>query len=94
MAKWQNQAWATTALYLGFLARQLDTHIVRKYGEAIAISVMDEAKAVEAEYWLTDNPKLIQKKLLGWDVSLKRRNINPGTSADLTVACLLAIFLV
>ncbi|MGZ8257804.1 MAG: triphosphoribosyl-dephospho-CoA synthase [Methylotenera sp.] len=94
MEKWQNQAWSTTALYLGFLARQIDTHVVRKYGEAVATGIMAEAKDVEEAYWATDNPKLVQQKLLDWDKSLKIRNINPGTSADLTVACLLATFLV
>lgn len=89
--RWQNQAWATTALYLGFLARYLDTHIVRKYGEMNAEIVMIEAKNFETDYWATDNPKLMQKKLLDWDASLKNRNINPGTSADLTVATLLAV---
>jgi triphosphoribosyl-dephospho-CoA synthase len=94
MSKWQNQAWATTALYLGFVSRQLDTHIVRKYGNAVAEAVMIEAQAMEAVHRLADNPKLIQKMLLEWDVSLKNRHINPGTSADLTVATLLASFLV
>jgi triphosphoribosyl-dephospho-CoA synthase len=28
--------------------------------------------------------------LLGWDAALKSRGINPGTSADLTVATLFA----
>lgn len=93
LVKWENQAWATTALYLGFVSKQLDSHIVRKYGEVIAELVMSEAKTLEIEYWATDNPKLIQKKLLAWDASLKSRNINPGTSADLTVATLLASFL-
>jgi triphosphoribosyl-dephospho-CoA synthase len=99
MTKWQdfnnkgqNQAWATTALYLGFLARQLDSHIIRKYGESLATEVMNEAQDIEVDYWATDNPKLIQKKLLAWDASLKSRNINPGTSADLTVACLLVSY--
>lgn len=91
--KWDNQAWATTALYLGLLSRQLDTHIVRKYGEAIAREVMAEAQELEADYWATDNPKLVQQKLINWDVALKNRSINPGTSADLTVAILLAVFL-
>lgn len=94
MTKWQNQAWATTALYLGFVSRRLDTHVVRKYGSVIAEAVMIEAQAIEAAHWAAENPKLIQKKLLEWDVSLKKRNINPGTSADLTVATLLANFLV
>ena len=89
MQKWQNQAWSTTALYLGFLARQLDSHILRKYGEPMAIKIMREAQKLEALYWATENPKLVQKKLLKWDASLKAGNINPGTSADLTVATLL-----
>jgi triphosphoribosyl-dephospho-CoA synthase len=94
MTKWQNQAWATTALYLGFVSRQLDTHIVRKYGNEVAEAVMIEAQAMEVAHRLAENPKLIQKQLLEWDASLKKRNINPGTSADLTVATLLASFLV
>ncbi|MDZ4212180.1 MAG: triphosphoribosyl-dephospho-CoA synthase [Methylotenera sp.] len=89
MHKWQNQAWATTALYLGFLTRQLDTHVIRKHGEVLAVELMHEAHEVEVAYWATDNPKLVQKQLLAWDASLKARNMNPGTSADLTVATLL-----
>jgi len=89
MQKWNNQAWATTALYLGFLARQLDSHVIRKYGEALARVLMEEAADLQSIYWATENPKLVQKHLLAWDASLKARNINPGTSADLTVACLM-----
>ncbi len=89
MHQWNNQAWATTALYLGFLARQLDSHVIRKYGEALAKEVMQEAVDLQTLYWATENPKLVQKKLLVWDASLKARNINPGTSADLTVTCLM-----
>jgi triphosphoribosyl-dephospho-CoA synthase len=96
MTKWQdssnrgqNQAWATTALYLSFLAKQLDSHVVRKHGEALAIQLMQEAVEMEAIFWAAENPKMVQKHLLTWDASLKSRKINPGTSADLTVACLM-----
>lgn len=85
----QNQAWATTALYLSFLAKQLDSHVVRKHGEALAKQLMQEAVEMEAIFWAAENPKMVQKHLLTWDASLKSRNINPGTSADLTVACLM-----
>lgn len=85
----QNQTWATTALYLSFLARQLDSHVVRKHSEALAKQVMQEALEIEELFSAAGNPKLTQKKLLTWDASLKARNINPGTSADLTVACLM-----
>lgn len=93
MLKWQNSAWATTALYLGFLAHIPDTHVVRKYGKVFAEALLKEALEFEVLYWRTDNPKLIQQPLLAWDASLKARNINPGTSADLTVATLLVTFL-
>ena len=94
ITRWQNQTWATTALYLGFLTHYLDTHIVRKYGEIVASDVMAEAHAFESIFLAADNPKLVQKKLLDWDASLKQRNINPGTSADLTVATLLVSHIV
>ena len=94
MSRWDNQAWATCALYLSFLAYKPDSHIVRKYGINVAAEVMVEAQALEVEFNLSSNPKLVQKKLRAWDASLKSRNLNPGTSADLTVACLLASCLV
>ena len=93
---WQNQAkvnseaWAATAVYLAFLARHPDSHIVRKHGMDIAQAICLEAQAIEADYVKTGNPKLMQTPLLKWDAELKRRDVNPGTSADLTVATLLA----
>jgi triphosphoribosyl-dephospho-CoA synthase len=93
MLKWDNSAWAATALYLGLLSGQADTHILRKFGETTAREVMHEASNLELLYWQTDNPKLVQKPLLSWDMSLKQRGINPGTSADLVVATILAEYL-
>lgn len=94
ISKWQNAAWATTALYLGFLSKLADTHVIRKHGHAVAEEILNEALQMELLHWQADNPKLVQKRLLDWDTSLKMRGINPGTSADLTVATLLATFLV
>lgn len=93
MIRWENPAWAAAALYLGFLTHVPDTHIARKYGNAAALALMQEASDIEQVYWQTDNPKLVQKQLLSWDTSLKQRGINPGTSADFTVATLLASYL-
>ena len=86
---YHNQAWSTTALYLAYLTHQPDTHIIRKHDAAVAAEVMAEAQQIKANYWATDNPKLVQQQLLTWDASLKKRRLNPGTSADLTVATLL-----
>lgn len=91
--KWEKPAWAATALYLAMLSGQPDTHILRKHGEPTARKVMQEASDLEMTYWQNDNPKLMQKALLNWDVLLKQRGINPGTSADFVVATLLAEYL-
>lgn len=89
LAKWKRPAWAVTALHLHFMAQFKDSHITRKYGETIAKLVQNEAIAHEAEFLSIFNPKNYQTALLAFDEALKKRGLNPGTSADLTVATLL-----
>lgn len=90
MARWNNPAWATIVLYLTFLSRFPDSHVRRKYGLDMAQVVSSQA-ATHLEALLThENPKLYQRTLLDFDMELKGRGLNPGTSADLTVATLLA----
>ena len=86
--QWQRPAWAATALHLYYMSQFLDSHIVRKYGETIAKLVQNEAIAHEAEFLKSYNPKNYQAELLHFDGALKKRGLNPGTSADLTVATL------
>lgn len=90
LALWEREAWAVTAIYLHFLAEFEDSHIARKYGNKMAQSIQMEAKDHFQHFTAQENPKLYQSALLNWDADLKKRGINPGTSADLTVACLLA----
>jgi triphosphoribosyl-dephospho-CoA synthase len=89
LAKWQRPAWAVTAVHLHFMSKFLDSHIVRKYGETIAKLVQNEAQEHAAEFLKAYNPKNFQTALLTFDAALKKRSINPGTSADLTAATLL-----
>ena len=88
LSKWQRPAWAATALHLHYMSQFLDSHIVRKYGETIAKLVQNEAAEHEAEFLAVFNPKNYQAQLLTFDAALKKRKLNPGTSADLTVATL------
>lgn len=95
LAKWERSAWAITAVYLSFLAKFEDSHIARKYGRAVAKSIQKQAQQHYSEFTSLENPKLYQATLLNWDQelkaeSIKTRGINPGTSADLTVATILA----
>ncbi len=88
---WEREAWAVTAVHLHFLSEFEDSHIARKHGYAMAQAIQSEAKNHFHHFTAQENPKLYQASLLDWDTNLKKRGINPGTSADLTVACLLAI---
>jgi len=78
---------AVQALFLAFLGRVPDSHIVRKHGDDLAQTVLREAgpwrRRAQAGEDLDTDPAFI-----AWDESLKARGLNPGTSADLTVATL------
>ena len=85
-------AAAVQRLYLTLLSRFADSHIVRNHGEAVAHIVMTAAQAWLAraghdgglEARLDTEPEFA-----AWDARLKADRINPGTTADLTVAALL-----
>jgi triphosphoribosyl-dephospho-CoA synthase len=83
-------SWSTLAVYLAFLSEIADTHIARKFDAATAESVRHEAVAWRDAFASARDPEGIADSLLGWDATLKSRGINPGTSADLTVATLFA----
>lgn len=91
--QWQQEAWVNTAVYLSFLAHLTDSHISRKIGREAALAVQQEAVAHYKIFIEQENPKLYMPKLLAFDQSLKSRGINPGTSADLTVATILLMSL-
>ncbi|SAL11591.1 triphosphoribosyl-dephospho-CoA synthase [Caballeronia telluris] len=74
----------TLDVFLSFLAGWPDSHIVRKQGVTVAQSVTGEAERHRAR-WRTAADA---RELASWDAQLKARGINPGTSADLTVATL------
>lgn len=80
-------AAAVQALFLSFVGRFPDAHIVRKFGPVQAQAVTAEARPwlqrAEQGESLDADPAFA-----AWDESLKKRGLNPGTSADLTVAAL------
>lgn len=89
--RWHADArWSTLAVYLTFLAALPDTHIVRKFDAATAEAVRREAADWRDAFAAVRDPEAISDGLLDWDATLKSRGINPGTSADLTVATLFA----
>jgi len=75
-------------LYLSLLSRFVDSHIVRNHGEAVAHIVMTAAQAWQLRA-CRDGEVDADPEFAAWDASLKADRINPGTTADLTVAALM-----
>ena len=85
-----DQKWATLKTYLGFLSAYPDSHILRKAGTQAAERVRRTAAKYLASLQAEKAPARILPELLAWDGALKAEGLNPGTSADLTVATLFA----
>jgi len=93
LARWGDGAWAAVSIYLEFLARHPDSHIARKHGEEMAGAVTQEARGPARVLRTAAHPSDAMPLLESFDRSLKARSLNPGTSADLTVATLLTLSL-
>jgi triphosphoribosyl-dephospho-CoA synthase len=80
--------WAAIGVYMAFLAGFPDSHVARKHGMDTACAIRSEAAAVHDELAGLQGDKARIALLQTFDRSLKARGVNPGTSADLTVATL------
>ncbi len=86
--RWLEPKWATLAVFLQFLSAFDDSHVAREHGTAVAEELRPAAAAFMARLAAAQDPDELVPDLLAWDRALKERSINPGTSADLTVATL------
>ncbi len=89
MARWHSETWAATAVYLGFLSHFPDSHIRRKFGPAEAEEIRRRAIPLDQDFAKCRHPQDMEQILFSFDKELKNLGINPGTSADFTVASLL-----
>ena len=85
-----NQRDLAVRVYLGFLSRIPDTHIARQFGRTVAEDIRSEANSLYAEFCKLNSTQLMYDRLMDYDANWKSREVNPGTSADLTVATLFA----
>lgn len=90
LARSAEPKWATLAVYLAFLSSFPDSHVVREHGAAVGEEVRRRGAEFADRLQQSRAPEALVPELLEWDAALKQRGINPGTSADLTVATLFA----
>ncbi len=86
-------SWSALAVFAAMLARYPDSHIERKYGkqysEWIAAEMISLCEAMNA----ASKPEEVMSMLYSMDEAFKVKKINPGTTADITVATVLVVFL-
>ena len=87
---WREPRWLPLRVCLAFLAAFPDSHIARRHGENVAAELRREAALFCARLDGPGAPAALLPDLRAWDERLNHAGINPGTSADLTVATLFA----
>lgn len=92
-AKNYDKDMTTLHVFMNFLSKFPDTHLVRKFGEKAGAAVMSEAREISSCLDAALDREAAFSLALQWDLSLKGRGLNPGASADLTVATLFADYL-
>ena len=78
------------AAYLAFATAFPDSHLGRKFGVATAEAVRKRFTALAEALDQAPEPQAAFTLALALDTALKAEGLNPGTSADLTVASLFA----
>lgn len=91
LSRWRDEAWAAAAVFLRLLQRFPDSHIERKFGTRHTGMVTARMAKLENALSTAATPDEALALFHAVDSELKANRINPGTTADLTVACLLAV---
>ncbi|MCQ8118961.1 triphosphoribosyl-dephospho-CoA synthase [Methylomonas rosea] len=86
-------AWAALAVFAAMLAQYPDSHIERKYGERYSEWIKAEMHKLDRAMQTACEPKELLPVLYDMDKAFKAQRINPGTTADITVATVLVVLL-
>ncbi len=86
---YDDENWAATAVFTGFLCQFPDSHIERKFGDVHNSWVFEQMSSVNHALENAHNPSDLLPMLFEVDRAFKMKGINPGTTADLTVATVL-----
>jgi len=91
--KFDDRAWAASTVFTGLLSTIPDSHIERKYSDKYSGWVRKQIITVDDALLNTDDPEQLIPILHEVDRAFKDKSINPGTTADLTVATVLIILM-
>lgn len=89
--RWGDRKWAATSVFVDFLSQFPDSHIERKYGNKFTEFVFENMGKVNEGLTRAGRPEQMLAMLYDIDAEFKSSGVNPGTTADLTVATLLTV---
>ena len=93
LSRFESQEWATVFVFTGLLRKFPDSHIERKYGNKHSEWVLNKIIAVDDALLNTQDPEQLLPMLHKVDKAFKDKGINPGTTADLTVATVFVVIM-
>ena len=85
--------WAALAVFAAMLAQYPDSHIERKYGKRYSEWIKAEMEMLDRAMQTACEPQELLPVLYDLDRAFKAQRINPGTTADITVATVLVVLL-
>ncbi|WP_051332118.1 triphosphoribosyl-dephospho-CoA synthase [Methylocaldum szegediense] len=91
LSQWGDKEWSAVAVFAGLLKRIPDSHVERKFGARYTRMIASRMTQIDQALSVSDRPEQVMPLLREVDAEFKSCGINPGTTADLTVACLLAV---
>lgn len=91
--RWGDPNWAAVAVYARLLRQYPDSHIERKYGKKYTGMVGAKMTLLDSELSRIQRPESLDTMLFCIDQEFKSKGINPGTTADMTVATVLLAYL-
>ena len=94
MERWHSEEWAATAVFLNTLANEPDSLIARKFGNVASEQVSAAAQPLWQTLQAQHDPSALRTQLMLWDAALKAQGLNPGTTADITVATIFLALLI
>ena len=83
-----NYEYSIQCLFMYYMALDVDSHLLRKWGSKKAKSVQIKAINITKQIFTKQSSKTL-KIISDFDRYLKKKKFNPGTCADLTVTTLL-----
>jgi triphosphoribosyl-dephospho-CoA synthase len=93
LSQWRDKSWAAVFVYAELLSQFPDSHIERKHGNRYTEWVAVRMRQFLEEFGQATDPKQSLQTLYCLDTEFKSNGVNPGTTADMTVATILSVLI-